>query len=97
MRNQAAPTCALVLGTLILLGFGVGCNPALPEPDSPAAQLYVRRCGGCHRLYDPHVLKFPMWEVTIQRMQGEMARRGVAPLSGDERALLLEYLRRYSG
>jgi hypothetical protein len=73
------------------------CDSSLPEPDSAGAQLYGKRCAGCHRLYAPHLLKFEMWKVTVQRMQGEMVRRGFPPLTTEEQALLLDYLRRFSG
>ena len=73
-----------------------GCDSGLPEPESAAAQLYQQRCGGCHRLYAPGVLKFEMWKLTLQRMQGEMARRGAKPLSPEETTVLLDYLQRHS-
>jgi hypothetical protein len=73
-----------------------GCETALPEPESAAAQLYQQRCGGCHRLYAPSVLKFEMWKITLQRMQGEMARRGAKPLTSEETSMLLDYLQRHS-
>jgi hypothetical protein len=38
-----------------------------------------------------------MWRVQVDRMQGEMARRGLPPLTDDERTLLLDYLKRHSG
>lgn len=72
-----------------------GCDAALPEPESAAALLYRQRCGGCHRLYAPAVLKFEMWKVTLQRMQGEMARRGTKPLTSEETTMLLDYLQRH--
>lgn len=72
-----------------------GCDATLPEPDSAAAQLYGRRCGGCHRLYAPGSLTPAMWEMQVGRMQGEMTRRGVAPLTAAEREEILEYLRRH--
>jgi hypothetical protein len=37
-----------------------------------------------------------MWQVTVARMQGELARRGVAPLTESEQALLLRYLAAHS-
>ena len=91
-----------VVGRRIVLAGAVvlvtaGCNASLPEPDSPAAQLYRSRCGTCHRLYSPHVLKYEMWKLTVQRMQGEMARKGFPPLSAEESTLLLDYLRRHAG
>ena len=73
-----------------------GCDARLPDPDSPGARLYAARCAGCHRLYAPGTMTAAMWKVTVARMQGELARRGVTPLSGDEQALVLEYLDRHS-
>jgi hypothetical protein len=85
----AAP--ALAIG--LLAG---GCDARLPEPDSPGARLYADRCAGCHRLYAPRAMTAAMWKLTVARMQGELARRGAAPLSSDEQAVLLDYLDRHS-
>jgi hypothetical protein len=74
---------------VVLLG---ACETALPEPESPGAQAYRTRCGGCHRLYAPGVMTAAMWDVQIDRMQLEMARRGVAPLDATERAVIAAYL-----
>lgn len=74
----------------------LGCDARLPEPDSPGARLYAQRCNGCHRLYAPGSMKAAMWEVTLQRMQGEMARRGVAPLTTSDYETLHAYLERHS-
>lgn len=73
------------------------CSPSLPEPESPGARLYAERCAGCHRLYPPSSLKFEMWKIQVERMQGEMARRGVPPLTPEELSTLLAYLERHSG
>lgn len=70
------------------------CQPTLPESDSAGAKLYVERCQTCHRLYPPNVMTAATWKVMLDRMQGEMARRGVPPLSGDEMRLALDYLTR---
>jgi hypothetical protein len=82
------------LGALTLVG--AGCDARLPAPDSPGARLYAARCGGCHRIYAPGSLTAAMWEVTVRRMQGELARRGVPPLTTDEQATLLAYLAQHS-
>ncbi len=81
---------------LLASAIAAGCDARLPEPESPGAQLYAARCGGCHRLYAPGVMTEEMWKLTVTRMQGEMARRGVAPLTADEQARLLDYLDRHS-
>lgn len=72
------------------------CNPALPEPDSAGAKLYVERCSACHRLYPPNVMTAATWEIMLDRMQGEMRRRGVPPLSGDEMKIATDYLTRHA-
>jgi len=82
---------ALALGLL-----AAGCDARLPDPDSPGGRLYAARCTGCHRLYGPGVLTAEMWKLTVARMQGELARRGLPPLTADEQATLLDYLDRHS-
>jgi hypothetical protein len=74
-----------------------GCNPKLPEPESAGAKLYAARCNSCHRVFAPSSLKFEMWKVQVERMQGEIVRHGLPPLTPDERNVLLDYLKRYSG
>lgn len=72
------------------------CNAKLPEPESDGAKLYAARCDTCHRLYAPGILKFEMWKIQVERMQGEIVRRGLPPLSDAERTTLLDYLQRHS-
>jgi len=92
-----ARSSVLALVLAALLGAAAsGCDARLPDPESPGAKLYAGRCNGCHRLYAPGLLKYEMWKLTVNRMQGEMARRGAAPLNGDEQELLLGYLEKHS-
>ncbi len=86
MGRVARRACAL------LLVLGAACAPALPDPESPGAELYRTRCGGCHRLYAPATLTAAMWEMQLERMDREMARRGVRPLDTAERDTVLRYL-----
>ncbi len=84
---------------VLLLALAVAlaaCDARLPDPDTPGAQLYATRCGGCHRLYAPASLTAEMWKVTVARMQGELARRGVPPLTSEEQATVLAYLQQHS-
>ena len=37
-----------------------------------------------------------MWKITVARMQGELARRGLPALSDTDQAVLLDYLNRHS-
>jgi hypothetical protein len=85
----------IFLVVALLLG-GIGCNASLPEPESPAARLYQRRCSGCHRVYAPGVLTAEMWTFMVNRMEQEFQRRGLPPLQAEEKQTILDYLQRYS-
>jgi hypothetical protein len=84
------------LVTLLSAAALFGCSPDVPEPETPPAQLYVSRCGGCHRVYAPGSMTAAMWEMQVERMRGELVRRGVPPLNKEERETVLAYLRRHS-
>ena len=73
-----------------------GCNASLPDPESPAAQLYRQRCSPCHRLYAPSLLTAEMWQVIVARMEQQMRRAGSPPLSAEESRMILEYLQKHS-
>ena len=73
------------------------CNATLPEPESAGAKLYAARCNTCHRVFAPGSLKFEMWKVQVERMQAEIVRHGLPPLTPSERDVLLDYLKRHSG
>jgi len=77
----------------LLLG---ACATPLPDPQSAGAQVYQVRCSGCHRLYEPRSMTAAMWEVQVQRMQPEMVRRGVNPLTEQEHHLVMSYLKAHS-
>lgn len=73
----------------------LGCQPELPEPQSPAAQLYQQRCSSCHRLYGPQLLTAEMWRVIVSRMEQEFQRRGLPPLSAEDKQMILAYLAKH--
>jgi cytochrome c2 len=72
------------------------CNAKLPDPQSPGAVLYKERCNGCHRIYAPGSMKPEMWRITLDRMQGQIARNGGQPLSAEEYQTVLAYLQKHS-
>jgi len=84
------------LAIAMLCGITFGCSPDLPERESPAARLYAERCNGCHKLHAPGSMTAAMWDMQVERMQGELVRRGIPPLTNDERAMVLNYLHRHS-
>jgi len=88
-------TAWLIVCLMLVLG-GIGCNASLPEPESPAAQLYTQRCSGCHRLYAPTLLTAEMWQFMVARMEVEFQRRGLRPLPADDKQAILDYLQKHS-
>ncbi len=42
---------------------------AAGDPPSPARQLYVRKCAGCHKLYDPARYSEADWDRWLGKMQ----------------------------
>ncbi len=83
----------VVVGSLAVVA---GCTHALPDADSPGAQVYQTRCGTCHALHEPRALTGAMWEVQVDRMRETMRRRGASPLTDEEQTLLLDYLRAHA-
>lgn len=86
-----------VLLLLLLLLYGCSGGPTIPESDSPEGRIYMRRCGTCHSPPEPQKYPFERWKDFLGLMEMEMARKGLPPLEGKEKAVILEYLERYSG
>jgi len=74
-----------------------GCQKPLPEQDSYAGQLYVRRCGQCHAPYNPHAITAAMWEIQVPKMEAKIAQAGLPPLEPSQKLTILDYLRRNAG
>ena len=84
--------CRIAVVLAAALG-AAACSKPLPEPDSPGAKLYAVRCNNCHRVYQPTLMTEKMWETMVSRMETTMARNGT-PLAPDEKAIILDYLKR---
>ena len=72
------------------------CSKPLPDEGSASAELYRERCGGCHRLYAPASLKYPLWEMAVTRMETNITRSGRPPLAPAEKETILAYLREHA-
>lgn len=84
-------------GAIAILAAGCGQGP-LPEQDTYAAQLYIKRCGGCHHwAYNPHMMTAAMWELQVDMMEPKMREAGIAPLTPQERKVIMDYLQRNAG
>jgi hypothetical protein len=94
--HRRIPSAAFILA---LAGLVIsGCKRAsLPDATSPAAQLYVNRCGNCHVPYPPHEMTASMWDTQVTMMEVKIQAAGMPPLTPDERESILEYLKSNAG
>ncbi len=75
-----------------------GCHQrVLPEHDTYAGQLYANRCGQCHAPFNPRALTPAMWQVQVAAMQDKMRAAGIAPLTSEQSATIMDYLTRNAG
>ncbi|MGC1677849.1 MAG: hypothetical protein WA740_09970 [Candidatus Binataceae bacterium] len=88
---------AIVIATLALLAGCAHRAATLPESGSPAAVVYQQRCGQCHAPYNPRSMTSAMWSVQVDAMQLKMRQSGIAPLTDDQRQMILDYLTRNAG
>ena len=93
--NSALVIAAGGVAFVALVAAGCTRKP-LPEEGTAPADLYVKRCGGCHAVYHPQFLTARMWETMVGRMEITMKRRG-QPLSAADREEILAYLTRNAG
>ena len=88
-------TIVSLLGATVLLA---SCqNGKIPDEDSYAAQLYLKRCGQCHQPYNPSLMTAAMWAAQVDLMQVRMEQTGLAPLTPAERKTILDYLSSNAG
>lgn len=90
-----------MLGTVLLaaaMALLSACQSGkLPDAESYPARLYVKRCGACHDVYNPHEMTAAMWAVQVEAMEGRMQQAGMPPLSPAQRKTILDYLKRNAG
>ena len=84
---------ATSLGLALLPLAFLACQK-LPERDSPAAQLYVQRCGTCHSAYNPRGLTAAMWSAQMKSMDNKIRSSGLPPLTPEQYQTILDYLTR---
>jgi len=84
---------AISLGSALLAMALAACQRKLPEENSPAARLYVERCGTCHAAYNPRSLTAAMWDTQMRLMEDKCMRQsGGQPLTAEQRKTILDYL-----
>lgn len=84
-----------VLVYVVVLMCMTGCSAAqmVPEPESPGAKLYLKKCAQCHGLPGPKRHTPEQWDHFLAMMKGFMDERGY-PFSANEKKIIQEYLHR---
>lgn len=74
------------------------CARSLPEPESEAAQLYVKYCSGsgCHGPIPPGGSNAKYWDIQYGRMLEVMEKSGIALPPPREDAMIRDYLARHA-
>ncbi|MGH7935100.1 MAG: hypothetical protein ACREQN_18310 [Candidatus Binataceae bacterium] len=86
------------IASFILGAALMACTPKpLPEIGTPAEQVYARRCGVCHRPFDPRSMTATMWQAQVKMMEGRIVAAGQPPLTSEQRQAILDYLQRNAG
>jgi len=84
---------------LVLSACTVEEPPAMdyPEKGSPVTQLYLAKCGDCHRAPQPSSHTARVWPGVLHRMQMRMQAKARTPLDKNELSLILDYVQRHAG
>src|SRR5438270_10369156 len=96
-RFELRTPLGIFVGLAITAIVGCAKSRPLPESGSYSEQLYVQRCGTCHRPYNPASMTAEMWEVQVEAMRAKLAAAGQPPLSGEQHLAILNYLKRNAG
>ena len=90
-------TYTLILMCAMICWVNACQSSKLPDSDSYAARLYVKRCGECHQAYNPHSMTASMWAMQVTAMQSRMKQAGVPELTSSEKEAIVDYLKRNAG
>ncbi len=83
--------------SLIIFAYGcAGLPTPLPEPESRSAIVYREKCGACHSVPHPRRNTYPQWENLVKLMEKNMAHRGMAVLTVEEKETILSYLKNHA-
>lgn len=87
----------VVVSLLLIFSACSRGEPTLPEKESPEAQVFLSRCGGCHPVPHPEMHTFQRWNDLIGLMEMQIERKRIEPLKPEEKEMILTYLKRNTG
>jgi hypothetical protein len=93
---QEKRTVKLILMMLFFSAVLIGCaGSPTPIPDSASrgALTFAKRCSACHSLPHPKRHRYAEWRVIVDVMEVHMREKRIAPLTAEERTLILGYLK----
>ena len=99
MRAEVTGVIKRIVTAVAAVVLVVGCAGSgieIPAAQSPAALLFVDKCGVCHAVPHPARHRADEWPHYVALMEQRMAERNKAPLSDAQRALIMEYLSEHS-
>jgi hypothetical protein len=85
----------LIMGTVFVAGCAAGRPTPIPDTGSPAARLYVEKCGPCHSVPHPKRHTFEEWEHIVTVMKERMESKGMSFTPEESKTVLL-YLKEHS-
>ena len=89
--TRCVTTLVLIVGLFCVTGCSM--TQTIPEPESPGAKLYLKKCTQCHRLPAPKRHTAEQWDHLLVMMESFMGKKGlVFPV--DEKKLIRDYLQR---
>jgi hypothetical protein len=84
----------LMLSVLMVASACAGKPTPIPEPESAGGILFAEKCGICHSVPHPKRNTFEQWQSLMVLMQEQRLHRKMAPLTDDERKVIMRYLKR---
>lgn len=85
----------MILILMVGLFYMAGCvaTQTIPEPESPGAKLYLKKCTQCHGLPGPTRHTPEQWDHLLVLMESFMDQKNLA-FSADDKKLIRDYLHR---
>jgi len=84
----------LILSVLLVAPACAGKPTPIPESESAGGKLFAAKCGICHSVPHPKRNTFEQWQSIMALMREQMDHRKMAPLTDDERKVIMRYLKR---